>query len=209
MPNSSNVTRADGAGLILQKYYTARDINATAASRNYANFDLAVGDIVVLDPYSNASGREGMVAGAVVGIPTTNFTHLPHYVVTAVHPDTNLGVQPTSPINTTGAASGTAVNPRAGGWIDVMALGVAPCAVLGSAIAVGDLLAVTPATPASGLVAKASLQELVTTALAVTNTASTVTTLAATKAVALDTYASGSVIGTIRCAFGPIGSHAL
>lgn len=209
MPNSSNVTRADGAGLILQKYYTARTINATASSRAYANFDLQVGDLVVLDPYSNATGREGMPAGAVVAVPTASNLHLPHYVVTAVHPDVNTGVQPTSAINNAGADTGTAVNPRSGGWIDVMALGVAPCAVLGANIAVGDLLAITPATPSNGLVGRATLQELVTTALAVTSTAAAVTTIAATKAVALETYASGSVVGTIRCAFGPIGSHAL
>lgn len=161
MPNTTNVSRADGAAHILQKYYTARNVNATAASRNPAGFNLRVGDIVVMDPFADARG-DGYATGQVVAIPTANFLYLPTYVVTAVHPDVNLGIDPTLPVSTTNTG-----NIRAGGWIDVASMGVvsAWCA---NGTNVGTLLEATPGSVTNNLADRAAF-----TALSVGTTALT------------------------------------
>jgi hypothetical protein len=206
--NTPFVNARDGSGIVSQKWYTPRSVHATGTSRGYANFDLQVGDLVVLDPYSNTTGHEGNAIGTAVCVPTLTWEHLPHFVVTAIHPGVNQGANPTEPLNLSAAATGAATNPRAGGWIDVASVGVLPAAVLGANIAVGDQLVVTPAAVSSGLIARASLQEVATTATsdATTDTrAEMAQVLARTKAVALETYASGSVVGYKIVALGGLG----
>jgi hypothetical protein len=206
--NTPTVNARDGAGQVSQKWYTARSIHATGTSRGYANFDLKVGDLVVLDPYSNTTGHELQAIGTTVAVPTLTWEHLPHYVVLAVHPGVNQGVSPTEPLNFTGRSTGVAPNPRAGGWIDVASVGVMPAAVLGANIAVGDQLVVTPAAVSDNYIAQASLQEIATTAMSDATTsdrAEVAQVMARTKAVALQTYDSGSVIGYKTVALGGLG----
>lgn len=206
--NTQSVNARDGAGQVSQKWYTARSIHATGTSRGYANFDLKVGDLVVLDPYSNTSGHEGQAIGTTVAVPTETWEHLPHYVVTAVHPGVNQGTSPTEPLNFTGRSTGAASNPRAGGWIDVASVGVLSAAVKGANIAVGDQLVVTPVAVSDNYIARPFFAEIATTAVSDATTSDRnelAQVLARTKAVALETYADGSNIGYKIVALGGLG----
>lgn len=209
MPNTPLVTNGDGAGLVLSKHYTARDINATAASRAYAGFDLVPGDILCLDPYSSVTAQGGRAIGSCVALPTTGFAHLPHYVVVACHPDVNRGVDPSLAIDNTGAGSGAAVNPRAGGPVDVLVTGVCNCYVKGSAIAVGDAMAISMGTTTSGVKTRAVLAEAATTALtdaSIDTLAELVPVLGALKAVALEADTS-NVNVVKRVAWGGLAGN--
>ncbi len=208
MPNTINVATAnDGAGIVLQKYYTARNIHAVGATRSYADFDLAPGDIVSLDPYSNTTGHEGMAIGSCVALPTASHLLLPAYVVTAVHPDVNRGVDPGAAVDLTNASAGTdtAVNPRAGGWIDVCPYGVVSAYVEGGTnIAVLDRLLLTVGTTGSGLVARATLRFAAADTFGGAGVITTLDELAIHKAIALEAYENTTFV-TKKVAFGPIG----
>ncbi len=207
MPNTINVNAGDGAGIVLQKFFTGRNIHATSASRSYANFDLAPGDLVCLDPYSNTTDHEGKAIGSCVALPTASHLHLPTYVVTAVHPDVNRGVDPGAAIDLTGAGSGAAVNPRAGGWIDVCPQGVVSAYVEGGTdIAVLDNLILTVGTTGSGLVARATLRKIAD--IASTDTLLEIMATGAlplVKGIALEAYTDTTFV-TKKVAFGTLNS---
>ncbi len=206
MPNTINVATAnDGAGIVLQKYFTGRNIHATAASRSYANFDLAPGDIVTLDPYSNTTGHEGMAIGSCVALPTASHLHLPAFVVVAIHPDVNRGVDPGSALDLTGAGSGAAVNPRAGGWVDVCQIGTLDVYVDGTTtdITILSPLILTVGTTGSGLVARAVLKQPANTDIGAGVLTSFVQ-VGGIKGVALEGHTADTVVKK-KVSFGPIG----
>jgi len=212
MPNTTKVNAFDGAGISLKKWYTGRTIHATATSRGFANFDLAHGDIVCLDPYSNTSGHEGMAIGTCVGLPTSGSEKLPHFVVVGVHPDVNRGVDPGAAVDVTGMSSTPytqAPNPRNGGWVEVCAMGVCDAYVKGSAIAVGDVMAVTPIAISSGLVTRAYLAEAATTAYndaTLDTLAEQLGVYAIHKAMALEADTSNNIV-LKRVALGGLGGN--
>lgn len=172
MPNTTRSIYGDGPALVRQAFYTAREINSSNASdgdtRGYANFDLQIGDIVQLDPYNfehlDAAGNKQI--GICVGIPTAEASGIgktKFYVVTALGPNVNAGVDPTravNALNTAGDGTAAPVNPRAGGWVDVCPFGIVSAVADGSgtAIVIGELLKVAiGAVAADGTVTRAEL----------------------------------------------------
>ena len=208
MPNSPNVAHADGAGIVLQKWFSGRNIHATAASRSYINFDLAPGDLLVMDPYSNT--HDSIAIGMGLALPTALHLHLPHFVVVnGVHPDVNVGVDASRAIDLTGASSGAAVNARRGGWIDVCPLGVVSAFVEGGTdIVVGDPLVITIGTTSAGLVTRASLRKIAATAItdATLDGIDEITKyMASVKGIALEAYTATDLV-TKKVAFGPMAA---
>lgn len=217
MPNTTNVTRADGAGVILQKYFTARTINATASSRAYANFNLRIGDILTLDPFNEANEPANTTntasfdtrAGAALALPTANFLHLPAFAVVGLHPDCNNGVDPSRPLDLAGAASGTAINPRAGGPVDVVQLGVTMAFVASNAatIASNTVLQLVNGAVSGGLCERATLQAVGTGAWTVSNMQTAARDIATWKAINLHPFNTTNLTSPVlvRCSFGPVG----
>lgn len=88
MSNQTHSTQ--GLSRSMAVYYTAKNINATAASRSAIASDLAVGAILIADPYKN-DGAEGSGGATPINVtqPQTSFLHMEKYVVVDVPSSVN------------------------------------------------------------------------------------------------------------------------
>lgn len=168
-----------GGQEVCQKWYTAKDINATSASRVAVQADLAIGDIVTLDPHDlpDAStgafptGREGFGVGNTVGsiLNAATFISQKHYVVVGFHPDVNRLVPGSTTqrqggvIEVVSRASG--VLSRCIGTTDITAGVTALCAKESSGVTVKPswVAAAAPTTADIAMSTQAKCQETYTT----------------------------------------------
>jgi hypothetical protein len=80
-------TYMKGAMEVAQVFYTAKSIHATDGSRVAVQADLAVGDIVTMDPFDHEGNGVGNTVGSVLNAAT--YLALKSYIVVGFHPDVN------------------------------------------------------------------------------------------------------------------------